>query len=278
MKISKLFHWLYAFLMFLPIVLFIPNAFYYGFNEHATNSETTTINYKYQSNEVNSLDDLVEGNIYHFEIDNNTLDSIFDMAEGSYFSSTFININNYDFINYDLELDDFLGASYENNGIISVGFNITDYYDATLLFYLTENGNNDYFVALNLGQLTDEFSLQGDFILNDINVERLNINPFSYTVYNVIESVEINTDDTISNKMYQAWQSTWDLPLLQWTHTSFVAQPFTYITGLFGVPSDSSFNYVFAYFVSISICWLVFDLIMYVPNLAHRWLDKGALE
>ena len=63
MKISKLFHWLYATLMFLPFVFFLPSCLYYGFNEHATNTETTTINYKYQSNEVNTLDDLVVVNI-----------------------------------------------------------------------------------------------------------------------------------------------------------------------------------------------------------------------
>ena len=50
--------------MFLPLVFFIPSCLYYSFNENATNTETTTINYKYQSNEVNSLDDLVVGNVY----------------------------------------------------------------------------------------------------------------------------------------------------------------------------------------------------------------------
>ena len=41
MKISKLFHWLYAILMLLPFVIFLPNAFYYGFNEHAIAQEKT---------------------------------------------------------------------------------------------------------------------------------------------------------------------------------------------------------------------------------------------
>lgn len=32
------------------------------------------------------------------------------------------------------------------------------------------------------------------------------------------------------------------------------------------------------YWCSISIIYLVFDIVMYVPLLAHRWLDKGVVE
>lgn len=273
MKISKLFHWLYAFLMFLPIVLFIPNAFYYGFNEHATNSETTTINYKYQSNEVNDIDtDLVQYNIYYFDKLNFTATSDYSMDFNIITTEIFLYTSNNNSIEeiyvseYDCNVDNFINV-------------ISDDYSIYLYF---SNSNGYSFISLENASL----DLRNCIIqVNNVSALVTWYNYFGglgnfpkYTDYNVIENVEINTNDAISNKMYQAWQSTWNLPLLQWTHTSFVAQPFTYITGLFGVPSDSTFNYIFAYFVSISICWLVFDLIMYVPNLAHRWLDKGALE
>lgn len=32
------------------------------------------------------------------------------------------------------------------------------------------------------------------------------------------------------------------------------------------------------YWTSISIIWLVFDVFLYVPLLAHRWIDKGVIE
>ncbi len=32
------------------------------------------------------------------------------------------------------------------------------------------------------------------------------------------------------------------------------------------------------YWTSVSIIYLIFDVVMYVPLLAHRWLDKGMLE
>lgn len=272
MKISKLFHWLYAFLMFLPIVLFIPNAFYYGFNEHATNSETTTINYKYQSNEVNTIDDLVEGNIYY--IDRLNFGNTDEYALELYIlkSSNFIytiddaSINEIYIGDYDCKSYNFIYVTNDDTSIYLTFSNADGYTNISL-----DNGFVDFRECVVQIYNIDEFSSWYQGYGGTGNLPQ-------YTDYNVIESVEINTNDTISNKMYQAWQNTWNLPLLQWTHTSFVAQPFTYITGLFGVPSDSSFNYVFTYFVTISICWLVFDLLMYVPNLAHRWLDKGALE
>ena len=34
----------------------------------------------------------------------------------------------------------------------------------------------------------------------------------------------------------------------------------------------------FAYWLFVSLCWLIFDVLMYVPLVVHRWLDKGALE
>lgn len=266
--------------MFLPIVLFIPNAFYYGFNEHATNSETTTINYKYQSNEVNSPNDLVEGNIYSYSsfevyVLDRELQLYFNILQYNniYLPYDTQSIGEVIYDAYNANIRNELTFSYYNDGQTSYAdfffTNLDTYSDITF-----DLDTSDSVIFTNL-----IFVCSDNFIdhIQEIDEDLQNGLP-TYTDYNVIESVEINTDDTISNKMYQAWLSTWNLPLLQWTHTSFVASPFTYITGLFGVPSDSTLNYIFAYFVSISICWLVFDLLMYVPNLAHRWLDKGALE
>jgi len=32
------------------------------------------------------------------------------------------------------------------------------------------------------------------------------------------------------------------------------------------------------YWTMVSIIWLIFDVIMYVPLLVHRWIDKAKLE
>ena len=68
------------------------------------------------------------------------------------------------------------------------------------------------------------------------------------------------------------------LTLFSWASTSFLVAPFEYIANLFGVPSGSPITTLLSYWLDISIIYLVFDLIMYVPLLVHRWLDKGIIE
>lgn len=66
--------------------------------------------------------------------------------------------------------------------------------------------------------------------------------------------------------------------LFSWANTSFLVSAFEYIGNIFGVPSGSPLYTFFSYWLDISIIWLVFDVIMYVPLLVHRWLDKGVIE
>lgn len=68
------------------------------------------------------------------------------------------------------------------------------------------------------------------------------------------------------------------IPLFSWALTSFLAEPFQYIADLFGMSTTSPFITLLSYWLDISIIWLVFDVIIYVPLLVHRWLDKGIVE
>lgn len=66
--------------------------------------------------------------------------------------------------------------------------------------------------------------------------------------------------------------------LFSWATNSFLNAPILYITDLFGIPQTSPIITLLSYWLSISILWLVYDVIMYVPLLTHRWLDKGIIE
>ena len=68
------------------------------------------------------------------------------------------------------------------------------------------------------------------------------------------------------------------LPLFSWAKNSFLCQPFTYITNLFSMDSTNPIITLLSYWLNISIIWLVFDIVVYVPLLVHRWLDKGIIE
>lgn len=63
-----------------------------------------------------------------------------------------------------------------------------------------------------------------------------------------------------------------------WAEKSFIGDGFRYMGNIFGMPTDNPFYTFTCYWCAISILWLIFDVVMYVPKLAHRWLDKGAIE
>lgn len=67
-------------------------------------------------------------------------------------------------------------------------------------------------------------------------------------------------------------------PFFNWAEKSFIGDGFRYMGNIFGMPTDNPFYTFTCYWCAISILWLIFDVVMYVPKLAHRWLDKGAIE
>ena len=85
-------------------------------------------------------------------------------------------------------------------------------------------------------------------------------------------------DLLLDNVFYYAVDKVEQSSMFSWAYTSFLVAPFQYILALFGVPSTHVIVELLSYWLSVSVIWLIFDVIMYVPLLAHRWLDKGVIE
>ena len=81
-----------------------------------------------------------------------------------------------------------------------------------------------------------------------------------------------------SDVFYSAVGKVASSQLFNWAEKSFLGQGFRYAGTWFGLPTDSPFYTYACYWCAISILWLIFDVLMYVPLLVHRWLDKGAIE
>lgn len=74
------------------------------------------------------------------------------------------------------------------------------------------------------------------------------------------------------------FSSIWDLDLFSWASSSFLIEPFNYIASLFGFTSNNLLIVSLDYWLVISIIWLVFDIVLYVPLLVHKWIDKGVVS
>lgn len=95
-----------------------------------------------------------------------------------------------------------------------------------------------------------------------------------YVIFNSNATATFDLMDTFTTSMNELNTNA----LFSWASTSFLVQPFTYIGNLFGLSATSPIITLLSYWLDISLIWLVFDLIMYVPLLVHRWLDKGIIE
>lgn len=128
--------------------------------------------------------------------------------------------------------------------------------------------DNSYQYVQNLNSNFDNYVLSFNLISKPVNAV------FSDYIY----WKSYNRDSFVSEVFYYSIDRVQQSPLFNWAYDSFLATPITYITNLFGIASNHISVMLMSYWLAISVIWLVFDLIMYVPLLVHRWLDKGVLE
>lgn len=66
--------------------------------------------------------------------------------------------------------------------------------------------------------------------------------------------------------------------LFSWVSGSIVYTPFSYIANVFNMSANSPIIALLSYFLVITVVYIVFDVLVYIPNLFHRWIDGGSLE
>lgn len=259
MKISKLFHWLYAFLMFLPITFILPTLMYYGFNDNATAQEYTKEEpIYYQTNEVNSVDDLTLGNYYTISLNdfvsNNTLQVVF--------------INEYHLIQGNLNYDGIWGT-YGNVPYFRTG---GASYSNILLATEESDTNNDIYYVLRNGAVIDFLFVSSQDLTTFVDC--ISSCPRTY----VREYQEVTYTMGITDSVNQAIIDTFDLPMFAWATNNILVAPFSSICSFFGVASTSVLIKYLYYWLTISVIWLVFDVLMYIPLLVHNYIDKARIE
>jgi len=244
MKISKLFHWLYAVLMLLPVIAIGVTCGYVMFNKNA-----------YQSN----------GNSY---IERSiTLNS--SNAASTYVTGAWVK---YTFTEHNLQYNGSFGFSN-----ISLDLNSIFNTDTTFIrFYLYKDNQNINFYDINGYQYQilssnrtfNDFTYQVDLsVSNDISI-------YNYGLAQVFVYQERALTDTF----YYSVEQVKSNKLFSWADYSFVKTPIEYVTSLFGMETNNPILTIMSYWLSISVIWLCFDIILYVPLLVHRLIDKGMVD
>jgi len=255
MKISKLFHWLYAFVMLLPVFAIGVTCGYAMFNKNAYQSYSG--NNTIQTNYLTNINDFELNNTYYFNSRNYTdLTNVTATTnqERIYLDNVYV-------------ISSYLSNDFDIENTRSVGFYKLS--NTNILIYLYDNDNN-LITSMQSNQNYINFSF--NYLSNTLNNNSL----FEYT--NMFYSISNLQGHYIDNVFYYSVNKVTQSNLFNWAYDSFLVAPFSYIVGLFSMPTNSPVVMLLSYWLAISIIWLVFDLVMYVPLLVHRWLDKGVLE
>lgn len=190
-KIRHLFHLVVD---FIPLLL-IPVFMIYSHRHDLTQSTEVDIQYKYQSNEVNSADDLIVGNLYELN-----LKRIYNTNQSGINGESYIYISNHTsviYVNYSEDVNTGLIQNFsEADFLLDVYF-----YDS--IFDYIFISNDTYGVPLiSLSINKDEIMLDLVHVyLTFTGLDYLNFHNksytdywlyFLYTDYNVIEGVSVN--------------------------------------------------------------------------------------
>lgn len=257
MKLNKLFHWLYFCVMALPLVV-APIFAIYSHRHTLTEQTSVEIQYKYQTNVLdNTFSNMVNGNIYKFEV-NDEFWNVFDYDYGFYC--------------------DFVAFEYDSNFLTFEDEN------GLLLLYIDDNGN--LCVSYDDGYPQIMSLMYEPIYISSFNWDSLlyyeNHIEISSSDYLPIDSVTVNdsSSDIMSvfvNNYAEAINKYFNYDnafnfggLYTWLNTNFFSgnAPLGFFI----------FWHLLIYWLLTSLLWLIFDVLMYVPMLVHRWLDKASLS
>lgn len=245
MKISKLFHWLYAVVMLLPVFAIGVTCGYAMFNKNAYQS--------YAGEHINNstqidttIEDMEQDKTYYIKVEAINVESSLSNV-----TLRAINIKNLS-----------SGTDYDNTI-----YNRVRFFKGTNTQIYTQILRVDSGTAVTI---TSNSTIQFDYIATENTGTIEQYLSFYYLEYEKLSFV--------SEVFYYSVDRVTQSNMFSWAYDSFLVTPFAYIVNLFSMPINSPVVMLLSYWLTISVIWLVFDLIMYVPLLAHRWLDKGMVE
>lgn len=248
---------IFAIVLLMPFLVYAPTALYYGFNEHATGTTTVTeggyqVTTMYETNEVNSINDLVNGNIYSIDLTTqNNYQSLQNVVQNNgeiYLTYIYWVDSNYDVsyeIKEDLERLYYIRLYYDRNKNC---FAIDLDYENPQLFYVSNV--KIYFVA------------NWTNYIEDIETEQLKLKKSDFIPYLYTYEEEVEVQKNITQMMEKNWNDLWKTNLFKWTDTSILKNGLDNFTQAFGITNTSNINNLIAYELIMVGVYIVIDIVL----------------
>lgn len=91
--------------------------------------------------------------------------------------------------------------------------------------------------------------------------------------YAVLNPNSVLTDSTLDNAFYYACNQVLDSSLFNWSLSSFLISPIDYFLTLFSVPTSSIYDCLLCYWLSISVAWIGFEVLMWFITFARSVIN-----
>lgn len=256
---------LYAVLLAVPLVSIISRVIYVQSNKNAYQSYAGTTeyinnvveSYDYQTNEVNSTDDLITDNIYKF----NRLDEIWTISNDTNFLSMAY-IKSVDVLYLDTEA-------------------ITDILSGDTYYLITEDGN-DYISSFQWNYyfiFTNDFYFVLDEVIN-VNAVNTLIQQGYITASDYLGNLSIDIEYTEISTLDNVFEYSVDaiiqennfgkVDFLSWFANMFLDNTNQVNNRYLGFA-----NWYMNYIMFVSCAYLLFLVLMWFINFARRLLDRG---
>lgn len=271
-NIKSIAHWVIMSVLLLFPVLMV------GVSAFANDEQTTTVNttYEYETNELNSVNDIVVGNIYHLNFYSPTDDEyISTYLEGEIYFSYIFNLKFNGVAN--TTIDDM----YQDTLPSSARLSSSGFVFNSLIYYDANDNQSPYFVASYLLSSSDFSSIKGfDFVLSQGDLESfqdyLNMgDTFGLYVGASDYLGEATTTVDIQDSNYKQEVNNWangfkNLPVNQWYGNLLD------VIGV-GVTTNSVMNVIYVY--PLYVLWvyildLIVDCLLLIINFGHNALQR----
>jgi len=226
---------IYGFLLFMPLFAIGVTCLTQIFVKN-----DSKINYKYESNIVNTENDIKVGNIYKFTIQEQP--TITSNIEYRFFSAI------YNFENYNFTIDT------SSNGDLLIRMLTNGY------FYITDG---DFHVLTSQLISTLTFPLELDVVISSIS--NIDYTILSYTDFNVIDSVQETNNKDI---FYYSVNKVTESPLFNWAQNSIIYTTMNATCTQLSITTPF-IPLLMSYWLIISIIYFLYDIALILIWLLH---------
>lgn len=250
--------------------------------DYAQNETRTEIVYRYQTNEVNSVDNLIVGNVYTFEFGYATDDYIigsfgFDFVSLYLDDSTHKIFNENFYFDFDIFVANYYQSSFPNFYIEIVFSNdeVFDFSGSNMDYQSLERYANiiydDYFID-NFGEYIDDFVSDGYLYESSLDFN---------SHWNIIETNYITEYDTSSPigetesreanlSLINIFNDWYDLPINVWYNS---------IISFLEIDRESPIIYYFAHYpiwiLYSELLFLIARVFAFIPMLLNKLFDRS---